>query len=246
MPASNRGLLRTIRLGRKQQKGTPLLPYQQLRYWSTVPYRHGDRDAIKYSAIPGDNPARSLQPGPNRLQDELVRHVNEDERMSEFTFSLQFLEPERMTYKGTRQEPSFWVENAAIEWKESESPFHPVGRLRLLPKSVLTPAEAEAFSIDVTEHSTPETRPIGSINRARWSAEAASREVRCPLHLRRKDGYFARSRMTTPARLALALHEIPLSATVATRVSGEGRVACPTWRFQPCVRGTSPLPPLLP
>ena len=45
------GLLRTIRLGRKQQKGTLRLPYQQLRYWSTVPYRHGARDDIKYAAI---------------------------------------------------------------------------------------------------------------------------------------------------------------------------------------------------
>lgn len=173
-----RGLLRTMRLGKKQQKGTPLLPYQQLRYWSTVPYQHGERDAIKYSAIPGENPARPLQPGPNRLQDEIVRHVNEDDRMSEFTFSLQLLEPEKMTHEGERREPSFWVENAAIEWKESESPFHPVGRLTLLPRSVLTPAETEAFAIDVTEHSTPESRPIGSINRARWHGERASREAR--------------------------------------------------------------------
>lgn len=173
-----RSLLQTIRLGRQQQRGTSLLPYQQLRFWSTVPYQHGECDAIKYSAIPHDNPARPLQPGPNRLQDELVRHVNEDDRMSEFTFSLQFLEPGTMTHKGQRREPSFWVENASIEWKESESPFYPVARLTLVPKSVLTPSEAEAFAIDVTEHSTPETRPIGSINRARWHGERASREAR--------------------------------------------------------------------
>jgi mono/diheme cytochrome c family protein len=173
-----RGLLRTIRLGRKQQKGTPLLPFQQLRYWSTVPFQYGERDAVKYSATPGDNPARPLQPGPNRLQDEIVRHVNEDGRMSEFTFSLQFLDPRNMTYQGERREPSFWIENASVEWNESESPFHPVGRLTLLPKSVMTPADAEAFSIDVTEHATPDMRPIGSINRARWHGERASRAAR--------------------------------------------------------------------
>jgi hypothetical protein len=172
------GLLRTMWLGRQQQRGTPLRPFQQLRYWSTVPFRHGNRDAVKYSAIPRDNPARPLQPGPNRLQDEIVRHVNEDEQMSEFAFGLQFLEPSQMTHDGRRREPEFWVENAAVEWDERESPFHTVARLRLLPKSVLPPAEGETFSIDVTEHSTPETRPIGSINRARWAAESASRAAR--------------------------------------------------------------------
>ena len=121
-----RSLLRVMRLGRQQQKGTPRKPYQQLRYWSTVPFLHGGRDAIKYSAIPADNPARPLQAGPNRLQDELVRHVNEDAQMSEFAFALQLLEPGRMTHDGRTEEPSFWVENAAVEWNERESPFHVV------------------------------------------------------------------------------------------------------------------------
>ena len=171
-------LLRTMWLGRKQQRGTPRLPYQQLRFWSTVPFLYGERDAVKYSAIPGDNPARPLQTGPNRLHEELVRHVNEDDRMSEFAFGLQLLDPVRMTHKGQIREPEFWIENAAVEWNEQEAPFHVVGRLRLLPKSVLAPAEAEAFSIDVTENRMPEMRPIGSINRARWRAESASRSAR--------------------------------------------------------------------
>jgi hypothetical protein len=173
-----RSLLRVIRLGRQQRKATPRKPYQQLRYWSTVPFLHGGRDAIKYSAIPADNPARPLQAGPNRMQDELVRHVNEDAQMSEFAFALQLLEPGTMTHDGRTEEASFWVENAAVDWNERESPFHAVARLRLRPKSVLAPARAETFSIDVTEHSTPDSRPIGSINRARWHAESASRAAR--------------------------------------------------------------------
>ncbi len=171
-------LLRTMWLGLKQQRGTPRLPYQRLRFWSTVPFLFGDSDAVKYSAIPADNPARPLQPGPNRLHEELSRHVNEDERMSEFAFGVQILDPVKMTHAGRNREPEFWVENAAVEWNEQEAPFHIVGRLKLLPKSVLAPAEAEAFSIDVTEHRTPDMRPIGSINRARWRAEAGSRAAR--------------------------------------------------------------------
>ena len=174
-----RSLLRVMRLGRQQKKGTPRKPYQQLRYWSTVPFLHGGRDAIKYSAIPANNPARPLQAGPNVLQDELVRHVNEDAQMSEFAFALQLLEPahddaRRRTRKirrsGSRTPPSSGT-NANRRSMSSR-------RLRLLPKSVLPPAQAETFSIDVTEHSTPESRPIGSINRARWHAESASRAAR--------------------------------------------------------------------
>ncbi|HVJ28177.1 MAG TPA: hypothetical protein VM493_11585, partial [Vicinamibacterales bacterium] len=176
--SEKRSLLQTMWLGRKQQRGTPRLPYQRLRYWSTVPFLFGERDAVKYTAIPADNPARPLQPGPNRLHEELVRHVNEDEQMSEFAFGLQLLDPARMTHEGTTREPEFWVENATVEWNEDEAPFHIVGRLKLLPKSVLAPAEAETFSIDVTENRMPEMRPIGSINRARWRAEAGSREAR--------------------------------------------------------------------
>ena len=106
-----------------------------------------------------------------------MRHVNEDEQMSEFAFALQFLEPGTMTHDG-RHRRRLLVENAAVEWNERESPFHVVARLRLLPKSVLPPAQAETFSIDVTEHSTPNSRPIGSINCARWHAESASRAAR--------------------------------------------------------------------
>ena len=176
--SEKRSLFRTIWLGRKQQRGTPRLPYQRLRFWSTVPFLFGDRDAVKYSAIPADNPARPLQSGPNRLHEELVRHVNEDEQMSEFAFGLQFLDTARMTHEGRNREPEFWIENATAEWNEHEAPFHIVGRLTLLPKSVLAPAEAETFAIDVTENRMPEMRPIGSINRARWRAEAGSREAR--------------------------------------------------------------------
>jgi hypothetical protein len=62
--------------------------------------------------------------------------------------------------------------------ERNEAPFHNVGRLRLLPKSQLSSEACEAWHIDVTEHSTPDSAPLGSINRARWPAEAASRKAR--------------------------------------------------------------------
>ena len=57
--------------------------------------------------------------------------------MSSFDFGIQFLDTERMTYWGKRQDANFWIENASVEWNEAEAPFHTVARLTLLPKSQL-------------------------------------------------------------------------------------------------------------
>jgi hypothetical protein len=162
------------------QKRHSVRPFQQMRYWSTVPYRHGPDDAVKYSAIPSaGNPAHAVRPGdPNCLQDELVRHLSEDSQMSSFDIGLQFLDTEALTYRGRRRSASFWVENASVEWKETQAPFHIVGQLRLLPGSQSPRDVCEAMHIDVRENSTADTEPLGSINRARWAAESRSRKAR--------------------------------------------------------------------
>jgi hypothetical protein len=174
--------LRVVRtLGLVQvQTHQKIKPYQQLRYWSNVPFRHGPIDVVKHSATPSpDNPARSLQrSNPNGLQDELIRHVQEDSKMSSFDFGLQFLDAGRMTYWGKRRDANFWIENASVEWNEAEAPFHTVARLTLLPKSQLGLDAGEGIYFDVTGHSTPDSTPLGSINRARWPAEVASRKAR--------------------------------------------------------------------
>jgi hypothetical protein len=164
----------------KVQASQKIRPYQQLRYWSNVPFCHGPIDVVQYSAIPSpDNPARPLQKSnPKGLQDELVRHLNEDGLMSNFDFGVQFLDPGSMTYWGKRHDANFWIENASVKWNETEAPFHTVARLTLLAQSHLHPDAAEAVYFDVTRHSTSDSTPIGSINRARCFGEAASREAR--------------------------------------------------------------------
>jgi hypothetical protein len=172
-------VLRTLALVQVQAHQT-IKPYQQLRYWSTVPFRHGPIDVVKHSATPSpDNPARPLQrSNPNGLQDELIRHLDEDSNMSSFDFGVQFLDPNRMTYWNKRRDANFWIENASIEWNEAEAPFHTIARLTLLSKSQLKSDEAETIYFDVTGHSTPDSTPLGSINRARQPAEVASRKAR--------------------------------------------------------------------
>jgi hypothetical protein len=172
-------VLRTLVLAQLQARQT-IKPYQQLRYWSTVPFRHGPIDIVKYSATPSrDNPVRPLQRNnPNALQDELIRHLNEDSKMSGFDFGLQFLDADRMTYWGKRRDANFWIENASVEWNEAQAPFHTVARLTLLSKSQLPLDGGEATYFDVTGNSTPDSMPLGSINRARRSGEVASRKAR--------------------------------------------------------------------
>jgi hypothetical protein len=104
--------------------------------------------------------------------------VNEDPETSAFDFALQFLDTDRMTFRGKPQKASFWIENASVEWNEAESPFHVVGRLTLAAASHLPAAVCQSTYIDVTTNCTPDRRPLGSINRARWAAECASRKAR--------------------------------------------------------------------
>jgi hypothetical protein len=172
-------VVRTLALAELQSR-QKIRPYQQLRYWSTVPFRHGPGDVVKFSAIPSpDNAAHPLQKAnPKGLQDELVRHVREDERMSSFDFAVQFLDTGKMKYWGKTRDADFWIENASVEWNEADAPFHSVARLTLLRDSQLSSDDSAAVYFDVTGNSTPDSRPVGSINRARCPAEVASRKAR--------------------------------------------------------------------
>lgn len=164
----------------KAQSSRPRKAYQQLRYWSTVPFRHGPADVVKQCATPSPgNAAHPLQRhDPDALQHELIRHLENDSAMSSFDIGLQFLDASTMTYAGQRCDASFWIENASIEWNERQAPFHTVARLTLLPKSQFSPQETADTYFDVTGNAMTDSTPLGSINRARWRAEAASRQAR--------------------------------------------------------------------
>ena len=170
--------IRTAALAAPQSR-RPRVPYQQDSYWSTVPYHHGPADVVKYGAFScAGNASMPLGSGPNCMQDELIRHVTQDGQMSCFDFGLQLLEADRMTYWGRRRAPTFWIENASVRWKESQAPFHIVGRLTLASNSVLPPDVAAALWIDVSSNSAADCKPIGGINRAREFGESASRNAR--------------------------------------------------------------------
>jgi hypothetical protein len=162
------------------QASQAVKPYQLLHYGSNTPFRHGPGEAVKYSATPlqGNSSQPLNRKNPNALQDEIRRHLNQDSAMSAFDFGVQFLDPKSMTYWGKRHEANFWTENASIDWKASQAPFHRVGRLTLLKGSSLSTTEADAVSFDVTGNTAVDSSPVGSINRARQQGEVASRKAR--------------------------------------------------------------------
>ncbi len=180
LPMRDKLVFARTMLKAKLQTSQPLRPYQQLRYWSNVPFRHGATDVVKYSVTPrADNSARPLQLNDmNALGNELIRHLNEDTTMSSFDFGLQFLDTQKMSYRGKRRSADYWIENPSVEWKEKQSPFYTVGRLTLAPNSVLSADASSRMYIDVTENSMPDSMPVGAVNRARWQAELASRKAR--------------------------------------------------------------------
>ncbi len=86
--------------------------------------------------------------------------------MSGFDFGLQFLDADRMTYWGQRRDASFWTENASLEWKETEAPFHTVATAyaaRELAAYCWTPPKQPILMSPVIRHPTA----------CRWGASIA-------------------------------------------------------------------------
>lgn len=169
-----------MRLGALQKKPATL-PFQKMRYFSTVPFALGPSEAVKYSLKPcPKNQAKPLTPDPDTLGEELFRHVDEDQPGC-FDFQIQPLEAEAMRDpKGQPRPEQDWVEDASLEWPESQAPFYTVGRVQLKAKSGVAQAECEKWKIDAIANSNEMHRGLGSINRARSEAEWASAEKRNP------------------------------------------------------------------
>lgn len=129
------------------------------RYWSMVPSKLGDGQAVKYSAIPRSKVDNTMPktPSDNFLRDRLRAHLADQEAIFDFCVQLQ---------KNPQTMP---VEDARIEWKESESPFIKVATIRIPPQKFES-EEQERFGENLSYtpwHSLPEHHPLGGINRAR-------------------------------------------------------------------------------
>jgi hypothetical protein len=159
---------RAARIGLAAQKNPTC--HLDIPYWSTTPYRFGAHRAVKYIVKPtSPNPS----PMPATLTDTYLRdalRARLDAEAATFDFMIQFqIDAERMP-----------IEDASVEWKEAESPYHAVARIRI-PRQRFDD-EARMTRCEQVEfnpwHCLAEHRPLGNMNRARraiYEAMAAFR-----------------------------------------------------------------------
>lgn len=128
-------------------------------YWSTTPYGFGPGRAVKYIVRP-TSPTASPKPAAltaTYLKDALRARLGAGE--ASFDFLIQFQTDPRRTP----------IEDASVEWKEQDSPYHRVAKIRI-PKQQVENAERAARCEQIAFnpwHCLAEHRPLGSMNRAR-------------------------------------------------------------------------------
>ena len=142
-------------------------------YWSTTPYLFGEGRAVKYVARPhtGSKHDRPRRLTDTYLRDALRSHLAQSD--AAFDFMIQFQTDSK----------TMPIEDASIEWKEQDSPYIPVARLRI-PQQRLDSAERETACEQAAFnpwHCLAPHRPLGNFNRARrdiYHAMASFRESR--------------------------------------------------------------------
>jgi hypothetical protein len=144
-----------------------------------VPFRHGMTDVVKQCAtLSSTSAAHPLrQRDPDALKREMLRHIDDDGAMTSVVIGLQFLDTHAMTYRESARRKASGSRMRASNGGSCRRRSI-LARLTLLPKSRRSPQGDTAIYFDVTEHALPDSAPLGSINRARWRAEAASRKPR--------------------------------------------------------------------
>lgn len=136
-----------------------------VRYWSSTPYKLGDR-AIKFTAIPSSqNITPSVTPAPNYLRQTMIEHLKNQDAIFDFLIQLQ-TDPHKMP-----------IEDPTIEWK---SPFQKVATIKIPHQQFTSPQQMEFCEhLSFTPwHSLPEHQPLGGVNRARKQVYKALSELR--------------------------------------------------------------------
>jgi catalase len=139
-------------------------------YWSTTPYLFGPGRAVKYTARPCATASSARTPAitDTYLTDALRERLEKSEACFDFGIQLQ---------TDARKMP---IEDATVEWKDSDSPWHMVARIRIPQQNVGDAAaqrscEETAFN---PWNSLVEHRPLGGMNRSRRDIYHAMAEFR--------------------------------------------------------------------
>jgi catalase len=168
------GPLSGLRLIRKLVAGVsrPVPSVATSRYYSAAPIRWGDHAVHLALAPHGSSPPGARTPeGHDGIGDELATRLASGPVT--YDFQLQFFKDEASTP----------IEDASVEWKESDAPFVAVARLTLPKQDLRSPRGqklatfVESLSFDPW-HAPVEFRPLGNIMRARNAAYRVSNHER--------------------------------------------------------------------
>jgi hypothetical protein len=148
-----------------------------IRYWSTTPYLLGKNRAVKYSLLPTSKYTSKL---PEKLVDSYLSNAMQkhfDKHAASFDFCVQM------------QKDGMPIEDAGVQWDETQSPFIKVATLHI-PKQAFRTHEREALAETLSfspGNAWPEHAAIGGLNRARIAIYKAlskfrhKRDSRCNL-----------------------------------------------------------------
>ena len=154
-----------VALASRQQPTSHL----EIPYWSTTPYLFGAGRAVKYIARPASTKTTPL-PSPvtgSYLSERLAAHLAHEDAM--FDFLVQF-------QTDSRRMP---IEDASVEWRERDSPYRRVARIRIPTQMLHDPADTACEEMSFNPwHTLTEHRPLGGFNRARRDIYRAMAEFR--------------------------------------------------------------------
>ncbi|MEW2303828.1 hypothetical protein AB0958_28330 [Streptomyces sp. NPDC006655] len=167
-PSETARVLRNLKQANRPSPGLALESY-----WSRGAILWGDTGPVRFRLSPLgplDGPAQTPAPIPDAadgLQTDFAARLSD--ASVRFALHIQKYVSERLTP----------IEDGAVEWKESDSPWLAVATLTIPAQDTLdAQGRATRDHVDTLAfnpwHSPPEFRPLGNLNRARRTVYAAS------------------------------------------------------------------------
>ncbi len=134
----------------------------ECQYYSCVPYLLGEGRAMQYSLRPRADVKSKIpnlpgRPPDNYLRENMIATLSNQDCLFDFLIQVQ------------TDAHAMPIENAAVRWPLSMSPYIPAATIRIPKQQFNSPAQLRfADKLSYTPwHCIPEHRPLGNLNRAR-------------------------------------------------------------------------------
>ena len=171
------GKIRAASIADGAFQNPPAHPAQN-RYFSAAPFLFGEGRVMKFSVTPMSepitNPPEIVEPDYLRKALNLrLDPTRQGNAPIVFRFGVQVRSISDIDIDTQ-------IENACTEWSESETPFHSIATITILPQDIDSEASKKRCEdVFLTPwHTHPDHKPLGGINRLRRAVYEASIEMR--------------------------------------------------------------------